>query len=207
MIASSSRLGAGQLARPPFGGAGGSSRRRLPNLSTGDAEAIFTAIPNGTNVWMAVPASPPLRLTIRDRLKTQREECRCRYIPASQRQGGCCLCARAISNCDTTRIDLPVPKARHACCNGDYPKNCPNMAGISASRSVELCAMSFSRLRCSSMLARSRPRRRGTWRDTRTCNVRPVAVPSRAICSDHTAQGHSDRSAWLAMDRCTATRR
>ena len=32
-----------------------------------------------------------------------------------------------------------------------------NMAGISASRSAGLCAMSFSRVRCSSTLARSSP--------------------------------------------------
>jgi hypothetical protein len=27
--------------------------------------AMAAAIPNGTDVWMAVPASPPLRMTIR----------------------------------------------------------------------------------------------------------------------------------------------
>ena len=34
------------------------------------------AMPNGTDVWMAVPASPPLRMTIRACLDDRCEECR-----------------------------------------------------------------------------------------------------------------------------------
>ena len=37
---------------------------------------MVAAIPNGTDVWMAVPASPPLRMTIRACLDDRREECR-----------------------------------------------------------------------------------------------------------------------------------
>ena len=37
---------------------------------------MVAAIPNGTDVWMAVPASPPLRMTIRARLDDRCEECR-----------------------------------------------------------------------------------------------------------------------------------
>jgi hypothetical protein len=42
----------------------------------GDAEVMVAAIPNGTDVWMAVPASPPLRMTIRACLDDRCEECR-----------------------------------------------------------------------------------------------------------------------------------
>jgi hypothetical protein len=74
VIASSSRLGAGQLARHPFAGP-----VRLPEDDCQIyplGKVMLTAIPNSTNVWMTVPASPPLRLTIRDRLDGQCEECR-----------------------------------------------------------------------------------------------------------------------------------
>ena len=37
---------------------------------------MVAAIPNGTDVWMAVPASPPLRMTIRACLDDRCEECR-----------------------------------------------------------------------------------------------------------------------------------
>ena len=86
-------------------------------------------------------------------------ECRshaaCPYVAASERQAS--VCARAICNSATARIDLPASEARYARSNGDHPKNPANMAGISASRSAELCPMSFSRLRCASIVARSRP--------------------------------------------------
>jgi hypothetical protein len=39
-------------------------------------EAMLSAIPNGTDVWMAVPASPPLRMTIRACLDDCCDECR-----------------------------------------------------------------------------------------------------------------------------------
>ena len=39
-------------------------------------EAMLAAIPNGTDVWMAVPASPPLRMTVRACLDDRCEECR-----------------------------------------------------------------------------------------------------------------------------------
>jgi hypothetical protein len=86
-------------------------------------------------------------------------ECRshaaCPYVAASERQAS--VCARAICNSATARIDLPASEVRYARSNGDHPKNPANMAGISASRSAELCPMSFSRLRCASIVARSRP--------------------------------------------------
>ena len=40
------------------------------------SEAMIPAIPNGTGVWMAVPASPPLRITIRACLDDCCDECR-----------------------------------------------------------------------------------------------------------------------------------
>ena len=49
----------------------------LPMVSPqGNAEAMIAAIPNGTEVWMAVPAAPPLRMTIRACLDDHCEECR-----------------------------------------------------------------------------------------------------------------------------------
>jgi hypothetical protein len=51
-------------------------RGACPNLSTRNADVIVAAIPNDTDVWMAVPASPPFRLTIRARLDNGCEECR-----------------------------------------------------------------------------------------------------------------------------------
>jgi hypothetical protein len=37
---------------------------------------MLAAIPNGTDVWMAVPASPPQRMTVRACLDDRCEECR-----------------------------------------------------------------------------------------------------------------------------------
>jgi hypothetical protein len=37
---------------------------------------MVAAIPNGTDAWMAVPASPPLRMTIRACLDDRCDECR-----------------------------------------------------------------------------------------------------------------------------------
>jgi hypothetical protein len=45
-------------------------------LTQGNAEAMVAAIPDGTEVWMAVPSSPPLRMTIRACLDDRCEECR-----------------------------------------------------------------------------------------------------------------------------------
>ena len=52
--------------------------RRRPPMSSPQwrTEAMLAAIPNGTDVWMAVPASPPLRMTVRACLDDRCEECR-----------------------------------------------------------------------------------------------------------------------------------
>jgi hypothetical protein len=55
---------------------------------------MVAAIPNGTDVWMTVPASPPLRLTIRAPLDTQCEECRLPVYRCESEAGQIlCLCA------------------------------------------------------------------------------------------------------------------
>jgi hypothetical protein len=58
-------------------------------------EAMIAAIPNGTDVWMAVPASPPLRVTIRACLDDRCEECRL-LVYRCESEGGQVLrlCAR-----------------------------------------------------------------------------------------------------------------
>jgi hypothetical protein len=41
-----------------------------------ETAAKVAAIPNGTDVWMAVPATPPLRMTILACLDDRCDECR-----------------------------------------------------------------------------------------------------------------------------------
>ena len=48
---------------------------------------MIPAIPNGTDVWMAVPASPPLRMTIRACLNDRCEEC-CLPVYQCESEGG-----------------------------------------------------------------------------------------------------------------------
>ena len=71
------RSGVGQATRRHFLVRPAALTRRLsmpsPQWRT---EAMLSAIPNGTDVWMAVPASPPLRMTIRACLDDCCDECR-----------------------------------------------------------------------------------------------------------------------------------
>ena len=65
---------------------------------------MVAAIPNGTDVWMAVPASPPLRMTIRACLDDRCEECRLPIYRCESRPGSCCVFAQVISGCRTDRL-------------------------------------------------------------------------------------------------------
>jgi hypothetical protein len=73
-----SGLAPGCLPRSLFLVGVGGSTRRLPMSSPQwmETAAMVAAIPNGTDVWMAVPASPPLRMTILACLDDRCDECR-----------------------------------------------------------------------------------------------------------------------------------
>jgi hypothetical protein len=76
-------FGAGLLATEPLSCRGGWLYAPPVEVSPQSMEtaAMVAAIPNGTDVngtdvWMAVPASPPLRMTILARLDDRCDECR-----------------------------------------------------------------------------------------------------------------------------------
>jgi hypothetical protein len=48
---------------------------------------MIAPITDGTDVWVVVPASPPLRPTIRAALMTTVVNVACRFIAASQKAG------------------------------------------------------------------------------------------------------------------------
>jgi hypothetical protein len=67
----------------------------LPDVVTADnSEAMIAAVPDGTEVWMAVPAAPTLGMTIRACLDHRCEECRL-PVYRCESEGGqmLCLCA------------------------------------------------------------------------------------------------------------------
>ena len=70
-------FGAGLLATEPRSCRGGWLYVLPADVFTAmETAAMVPAIPNGTDVWMAVPASPPLRMTILACLDDRCDECR-----------------------------------------------------------------------------------------------------------------------------------
>ena len=80
-----------------------STRRLLMTSPQWRTEAMLSAIPNGTDVWMAVPASPPQRIQSAPVSMIAVRNVACRSITASSSQGRCCVYARVVSD---PRTDL-----------------------------------------------------------------------------------------------------
>jgi hypothetical protein len=65
----------GKATQRPLSASVGSTRHRLTFTAVDFTGAMIPAFPNGTDVWMSVPPSSPLRMTIRACLDNSCEEC------------------------------------------------------------------------------------------------------------------------------------